>query len=62
MAEAEAGEIVEALEKVADSEVDAKVRIEEIAGAPEEAAEAEVIEELTTTVEKQGADEAEKKE
>ena len=62
VAEAEAGEIVEALEQVADSDADAKVGIEEIAEAPEEAAEAEVIEELTTTVEKQGADEAEKKE
>ena len=62
VAEAEAGEIVEALEQVADFDADAKVGIEEIAEAPEEAAEAEVIEELTTTVEKQGADEAEKEE
>ena len=59
VAEAEAGEIVEALEKVADSDAVAEVGIEEIPEVPEGAAEDEVIEELTTNVEKQGADEEE---
>ena len=44
---------------MADSDAVAEVGIEEIPEVPEGAAEAEVIEELTTNVEKQGADEEE---
>ena len=59
MAEAEVEEIIEASEKVADSDAHAEVEIEEIPEVPERAAEAEATEELTSNVEKQGADEEE---
>ena len=61
MAEAEVGEIIEASEKVADSDANVEVGIEEIPEVPEGEVEAEAIEELSF-VAKQGADEAEKEE
>ena len=60
LVEAEAGEIMEASERVAESDVNAKVGAEEISRTSEEATEAEVTEDLLLIVERQRAYEAER--